>query len=98
MIETAYELGEKIGKTKLDVKSDLDCFLVDIFLCFELYEEAYDALCIQAEYSSWINSYKLKAVVIKSKHWIRLKEILEKRVGVGKDFSDALQTLKSMGY
>lgn len=98
LIETAYELGEKIGKTKLDVKSDLDCYLVDIYLCFEMHEEAYDAFCIQAQYSSWISTYKLEAVVIKSGHWARLKTILEKRVSDGKNFSDGLQVLKSMGY
>lgn len=98
LIETAYELGEKIGKTKLDVKSDLDCYLVDIYLCFEMYEEAYDAFCIQAQYSSWINSSRLQMVVRKSGHWARLKQILEERVGDGNYFSDGLRTLKSMGY
>ena len=98
MIETAFRLGEKIGKTKLDVKRDLDCYLVDIYLCFELYEEAYDAFCIQAQYSSWIRTYTLETVVKKSGHWARLKTILEKRVSDGQNFYDGLQALKSMGY
>lgn len=98
LIETAYELGGKIGKTKLDVKRDLAYYLVDIYLCFELYEEAYDAFCIQAQYSSWISTYKLETVVKKSGHWLKLKGILEERVNEGKDFEKGLQTLKSMGY
>lgn len=98
LIETAYTLGNKIGKTKLDVQIDLDCYLVDIYICFELYEEAYDVFCIQAQYSSWINSNTLETVVRKSGHWAKLKGILEKRANVGKDFANGLQTLKSMGY
>lgn len=98
LIETAFELGVKIGKTKLDVRKDLACYLVDIYLCFELYEEAYDAYCIQAQYSSWINIYKLETVVKKSGHWLKLKGILEKRVQEEKDFEKGLQILKSMGY
>ena len=98
LIETAFELGEKIGKTKLDVRKDLACYLVDIYLCFELYEEAYDAYCIQAQYSSWISIYKLETVVKKSGHWLKLRGILEKRVREEKDFEKGLQILKSMGY
>ena len=98
LIETAFRLGEKIGKTKLDVRKDLACYLVDIYLCFELYEEAYDAYCIQAQYSSWISIYKLETVVKKSGHWLKLKGILEKRVREEKDFEKGLQILKSLGY
>lgn len=98
LIEDAYALGEKIGKSKRDVQIDLDCYLVDIYICFELNVEAYDAFCIQAQYSSWISTYRLETVVRKSGHWARLKGILEKRTGTGKDFANGLQALKSMGY
>ena len=40
LIEDAYALGEKIGKSKRDVQIDLDCYLVDIYICFVLYVEA----------------------------------------------------------
>ena len=96
LIEKMYTFGELIGKSKTEVKSDLSYYLVRIFLVFEMYEEAYDALCIQAEYSSWVNAGIVESVVRKSKHWARLKTILEKRVGT--EFYNALTKLKEMGY
>lgn len=54
LIEKMYFLGEQIGKSKLQVSNDLDCYLVFIYMCFELYEDAYEALCSHAEHSSWL--------------------------------------------
>lgn len=51
LIQKMYELGEEIEKSKLQVQMDLDCYLVDIYMCFNMYEEAYNILCIQAKYS-----------------------------------------------
>lgn len=93
-----YELGEEIGKSKLQVQKDLDCYLVDIYVCFELYNEAYDVLCVQAEYSTWLNMRVVENVVTKSHHFSKLKGILEKRVYEGKDYRECLDKLKSMGY
>ncbi|WP_243112765.1 MULTISPECIES: adenylate/guanylate cyclase domain-containing protein [Acutalibacteraceae] len=98
LIEKMYALGSNIGKSQLQVKIDLYCYLVDIYMCFDMYEEAYEALCIQAEYSSWLNSSVVENVVRKSEHWAKLKEIFEKRVYERKDYQEALQKLKSMGY
>ena len=93
-------LGSAIEKTELQVKKELDCYLVRIYTDFEMFDEAYDALCIQAEYSSWLHSTFFEDIIKKSGHWLRLKEILEKRVNpTGKsDYTEALQKLKSMGY
>ena len=93
-----YELGEKIGKPKLQVQIDLDCYLIGIYLCFDMYEEAYEVLCIQAEHSSWLNEYILVEVVKNSKHWYKLKNILVNRVNKGQDFQKCLDKLKEMGY
>ena len=92
-----YSLGEQIGKSKLQVSIDLDCYLVCIYMCFELYEEAYEALCIHAEHASWL-TYHYKEVVIKSGHWVKLKQILEARSNENIAFRNALQELKNMGY
>lgn len=35
-----------------------------------MYEEAYNILCIQAKYSSWLNLRVFENVVRKSGHWI----------------------------
>jgi len=65
-----------------------------------MFEEAYDALCIQAEYGSWLNTSIIENVVRKSGHWARLKGILEKRANPsGKtDYTDAIKKLKDMGF
>lgn len=98
LIETAYKLGAIIGKSKLQVQIDLACYLVDVYICFGLFKEAYDMFCIQAQYSSWLSTYQLEEIVNKSGHWARLKGILEARIHDKKDYFDALQKLKAMGY
>lgn len=98
LIQKMYELGEEIGKSELQVKIDLDCYLVDIYMCFNMYEEAYEVFCVQAEHSSWLHTHTLENVVKQSGHWAKLKGILEKRVYEGKDYRECLYKLKSMGY
>lgn len=98
LIQKMFELGEKIGKSKLQVEIDLDCYLIGIYRCFAMYEEAYEILCVQAQNSTWLSAYVLEDVVKQSKHWIKLKGILEKRVYEGKDYRECLDKLKSMGY
>lgn len=98
LIEKMYELGQEIGKSKLEVEVDLDCYLIGIYRCFGMYENAYDILCVQAEYSSWLNQYVLEDVVKQSGHWLTLKGILEKRVYEGRDYRECLDKLKAMGY
>lgn len=75
-IDLMFELGEKICKSEIDVKSDLDCFLIRIYMCFDMYEEAYDALCLQAQYSSWVHYSVVRTIATRSGHWIRLRDIL----------------------
>lgn len=98
LIDKMYELGKEIGKSQLEVKIDLDCYLIGIYRCFGMYEEAYEILCVQAEHSSWLSQYILEDVVKQSGHWLKLKGILEKRVYEGKDYRECLDKLKSMGY
>ena len=96
LIAKTIALGSVVGKSEIDVKSDLACYLIDIYKIFGMYEEAYDALCIQAERSSWLSIGTMEDVVKKSGHWVRLKEILEKRVE--EDYYEALTKLRDMGY
>ena len=98
LIKKMYELGQEIGKSEIQVKIDLDCYLIGIYRCFAMYEEAYEILCVQAENSTWLSTYVLEDVVKQSRHWAKLKGILEKRVYKGKDYRECLDKLKSMGY
>lgn len=98
LIETMYELGQEINMSEQQVQIDLDCYLVDIYCIFEMYEEAYDMLCIQAKYSNWLNTGVFENVIKKSGHWATIKGILEKRVYDGNDYRECLDKLKAMGY
>lgn len=102
-IDKMISLGSKIGKSKEDVKKDLALYLVDIYSDLNMYEEAYDALCIQAHYGSWMVENIVEEIVKKSGNWIKLKKIIEKRINSGykddeNDFLNALNKLKNMGY
>jgi class 3 adenylate cyclase len=96
LIAKMFVFGSAMGKSETEVKSDLDYYLVDIYMMFEMYEEAYDALCIQAEFGSWLHTNTIEEVVKKSEHGAFLKEILETRVE--EDFCKALTKIRSMGY
>ena len=98
LIDKMYKLGKEIGQSELQVQIDLDCYLIGIYRCFDMYEEAYEILCVQAEHSTWLNQYVLEDVVKQSGHWAKLKGILEKRVYEKKDYRECLDKLKSMGY
>ncbi|MEG1502410.1 MAG: adenylate/guanylate cyclase domain-containing protein [Synergistaceae bacterium] len=99
-INLMFELGSKIGKSTIDVKSDLDCYLVKIYLCFDMEYEAYDALCIQAEYGSWLNEYVSVSVVTRAKYYTsvhnRFRSILEKRRWTNDDCNKVLQKLNEL--
>lgn len=77
LIDKMYELGKEIGKSQLEVKIDLDCYLIGIYRCFGMYEEAYEILCVQAEHSSWLSQYILEDVVKQSGHCFKLKVFLK---------------------
>lgn len=98
LIDKMYKLGKEIGQSELQVQIDLDCYLIGIYRCFDMYEEAYEILCVQAEHSTWLSQYVLEDVVKQSRHWAKLKGILEKRVYEKKDYRECLDKLKSMGY
>ena len=98
LIDKMYKLGQEIGKSQLEVQMDLDCYLIGIYRCLAMYEEAYEILCVQAEHSTWLSQYVLEDVVKQSGHWAKLKGILEKRVYDGEDYRECLDKLKSMGY
>lgn len=55
-------------------------------------------MCSSPKFTTWLSAYVLEDVVKQSKHWIKLKGILEKRVYEGKDYRECLDKLKSMGY
>ena len=103
-LEKTISAGEKIGKTKLDVEIELCYALEDIYENLNSWEKAYNYLCIQAEYYSWISSYRVENCIKKSSHWLIIKGIIEKRLqtsipyDLGKDLEKCKEVIKKLGY
>lgn len=95
-INLMFELGNKFGKSEIDVKCDLDCYLVRIYICFDMFDEAYDALCIQAEYGSWLNESITIDVLSKSRLSSRMRSILENRQWNNDDCKKILKKLNEL--
>ena len=75
-INLMYDIGEKLDKSSTDVKRDLSIYLKDIYLIFNMYEDAYNSLCINVQYASWISSSNVREIITRSNHWIKLRDIL----------------------
>ena len=54
-IENLFEIGKLSGKSELDIKKDVDCYLVNIYSKLKMYESAYEYLLIMANYNSWVS-------------------------------------------
>lgn len=79
LIDLLFSLGGLIGKTPLQVKIDIACYAVGIYLLFERYATAYEYLLIQAEYGEWLTfNYEPVIKKIKTKH--ELVNIVSKRI------------------
>lgn len=79
-LEKTIDAGKIIGKNKMDVEIELCYALVDIYSSLNSWEKAYNYLCIQAEYYSWILSGTVELFVKKTGFGSRLKSIIEKRL------------------
>ena len=100
LINKMMVLGATIGKNNVQVKADLAYDLVYIYYYFEMYKEAYDAICLQAQHTNAVAIYILEDIVKKTGNWSTLKRILEERVKNSHMDTHiaALNKIKSMGY
>ena len=105
LIAKMYRLGDCIGKSELQVKIDIAVFSLDIYTHFDMFDEAYDSLCLQAEHNDWIISSRVENVIKKASKFARLQTALEKRINPSSAFSnernyfvEALDILKKLGY
>lgn len=103
-LEILINLGAKIHKSEVEVKSEICYALVDIFQNLSMYSEAYSALCIQAEYFSWIHEFTVEDIVKKTGYHSQLKDVLENRLlkpltsSTRDDLVKCLNKLKTLGY
>ena len=103
-LEKTISAGEKIGKTKLDAEIELCYALEDIYENLNSWKKAYNYLCIQAEYHSWIHGSTVEKCIIESHCFARIKRIIEERLqssvtyNLGKDLEECKEVIKKLGY
>lgn len=103
-LKLTIDAGKAIGKSKLDVEIELCYALADIYENLNSWEKAYDYLCVQAKYYSWIHASTVKEYIIKSGHWIKIKEIIEARImenvpyELGKRLRECQDIIRQLGH
>ena len=103
-LKSTIDAGKVIGKSKLDVEIELCYALADIYEKLNSWEKAYDYLCIQAKYHSWIHASTVKEYVIKSGHWIKIQKIIEDRIlenipyDLGKSLRECQEVISQLGH
>lgn len=78
--------------------------LEDIYENLNSWKKAYNYLCIQAEYHSWIHGSTVEKCIIESHCFARIKRIIEERLqpsvpyNLGKDLEECKEVIKKLGY
>ena len=103
-LELTIKAGKQIGKSKPDVEIELCYALVSIYENLESWEKAYEYLCIQAQYYSWIRATTVERIIAKSGHWANIKGIINNRISdnisysLGKDLKECQDIIIKLGY
>lgn len=85
--------GNAIGKSEKEVKKEICYALVDLYQNLNLFDEAYYALCIQAETHPWIHSFTVEDILSKTYLRTQLKTTIEDRLktALKPDIRESLQ-------
>ena len=103
-LKSTIDAGKVIGKSKLDVEIELCYALAYIYEKLNSWEKAYNYLCIQAKYHSWIHASTVKEYVIKSGHWIKIQRIIDDRIlesipyELGKSLRECQEVIHQLGH
>ncbi len=103
-LELTIEAGRIIGKNELDVEIELCYVLANIYSYLNSWEKAYNYLCIQAQYHSWIHASTVENYIVKSGHWARIKGIIDARIkekipySLGRSLRECQEAIKKLGY
>lgn len=86
-IEIVYELGKKLDYSKDKITRDFDCYLIDIYDYYGMYNEAYEVMIIMAkENGYWINIQRNTILWAKQNYIVfKLKDAINLRL---KDFTE----------
>ena len=79
-LQHLIQCGRAIGKSEKEVKGEICYALVDLYRNLGKYEDAYYALCIQAETHPWIHSFTVENVLSKTYLRTQLKDTIEDRL------------------
>lgn len=79
-LQHLIQCGRSIGKSEKEVKSEICYALVDLYQNLGKYDDAYYALCIQAETHPWIHSVTVENILSKTYLRTHLKETIENRL------------------
>lgn len=103
-LQYAIITGKTIGRNEIEVKKDICYALVSIYQDLQMWKEAYFALCIQAQYHSWIHAITIEQIVQKVGIGTSIKEIIEERLqtpllsDIRINLQQGLDILKRMDY
>lgn len=103
-VKLTIDAGKSIGKSQFDVEKELCYALADIYKNLNSWEKAYGYLCVQAKYHSWIHAFTVKEYIVKSGHWIKIKEIIESRITenityeLGKSLRECQEVIRQLGH
>jgi len=86
-IEIIYELGKKLDYSKDKIIRDFDCYLIDIYDYYGMYNEAYEVMIVMAkENGYWINIQRNTILWAKQNYIVfKLKDAINLRL---KDFAE----------
>ncbi|CEN94263.1 adenylate/guanylate cyclase domain-containing protein [Paraclostridium sordellii] len=93
-IENVFEIGKLAGKSELEIKKDVDFYLINIYCNLKMYELAHEYLIIQARYSSYI-SCEYKNVIPKVRNKYLMQTVIEGRL---KEIKDIEERKRFEGY
>lgn len=81
-IEMIYELGEILGYSKIDIENKFDCYLIDIYDYFGMYDDAYEVMIVMAqEDGGWV-CIRRNTILWAKKNYItfKIKDAINKRL------------------
>lgn len=81
-IEMIYDLGKKLNYSKIEIESNFACYLIDIYECFGMYNEAYNIMIVMAQENGyWVNIQKNTILWAKQNYIVfKLKDAINERI------------------
>lgn len=81
-IDIIYELGEKLNYSKTKIENEFDCYLIDIYDYFGIYDKAYEIMIVMAQENGHWVSIKRNTILWAKKNYIifKIKDAINERL------------------